>query len=122
MKFITTNSLHSTLDIGYKERYIEDAVNKKFLGLQTDNHINWKNHIEQMIQKLSRVYYATRLLDHISNSKNLKSIYYAYCHSIIKYGIFFGGTLPTVGRFSLYQRQSSELWPVHNPEPHVEVY
>ena len=35
---------------------------------------------------------------------------------------FFGVTLPTVGRFSLYKRNSSELWVVHNPEPHVEVY
>jgi len=35
---------------------------------------------------------------------------------------FFGETLPRVGRFSLYTRKSSELWLVHNPEPHVEVY
>jgi hypothetical protein len=34
----------------------------------------------------------------------------------------FGVTLPKVGRFSLYKRKSSELWLVHNPEPHVEVY
>jgi hypothetical protein len=26
-------------------------VNMKFLGLQTDNHIYWKDHIEQMIPK-----------------------------------------------------------------------
>jgi hypothetical protein len=30
-------------------------------------------------------------------------------------------TLPTVGRFSLYNRKLSELWLVHNPEPVVEV-
>jgi hypothetical protein len=34
----------------------------------------------------------------------------------------FGVTLPTVGRFSLYKRKSSELWLVLNPEPPVEVY
>jgi hypothetical protein len=28
-------------------------VKSKFLDLQIDNHINWKNHIEQMILKLS---------------------------------------------------------------------
>jgi len=32
-----------------------------------------------------------------------------------------GLTVPAVGRFTLYKRKSSELWPVHNPEPHVEV-
>jgi hypothetical protein len=42
---------------------------------------------------------------------------------VIKCGIiFFCATLTTAGRFSLYKRNSSELWLVHNPGPHVEVY
>jgi len=40
MKFITKNSSHSALHIGYKEKYIEETVNTKFLGLQINNHIN----------------------------------------------------------------------------------
>jgi hypothetical protein len=40
MKFITKNSSHSTLLIGYKEKYIEETENTKFLGLQIDNQIN----------------------------------------------------------------------------------
>jgi len=35
---------------------------------------------------------------------------------------FFGVSLPIVGTFSFYKRKSSELWLVHNPEPHAEVY
>jgi hypothetical protein len=61
-------------------------------------------------------------MGHISNFNTFKLIYHAYFHSIIKYGIIFGATLPTVGRFSLYKRKSSELSLVHNPEPDVEVY
>jgi len=34
MKFITKNSSHSTLHIGYKEKYIEEAQNTTFLGLK----------------------------------------------------------------------------------------
>jgi len=41
-KFIPRNSSHSTLCLRYKEKYIEETVNTKLLGLQTDNHINWK--------------------------------------------------------------------------------
>jgi len=33
----------------------------------------------------------------------------------------FRVNLPTVGRFSLYETKFSELWLVHNPEPHAEV-
>jgi len=51
MKYITQNSSHSTLHIGYRQKYIEETVHTKFLGLQIDNHINWKNHIEEMIPK-----------------------------------------------------------------------
>jgi hypothetical protein len=51
MVLITRSSSHSTLSIGYKEKHIEEVVNKKFLGLQTDNNLNWKNHIEQIMRK-----------------------------------------------------------------------
>ena len=42
-----------------------------------------------MIPQLSAVRYAVRSTIHISNINTLKSIYYAYHHSVIKYGYFF---------------------------------
>jgi hypothetical protein len=51
MKFVTKSTSHSTLHIGYKEKYIEEMVNTKFLCLQIYNNPNRKNHIEQMIPK-----------------------------------------------------------------------
>jgi len=108
---MTNNSSHSTLHIDYKDNYIEQTANTtflgletnyieqtantKFLGLETDNRINLKSHIELMIPKLSAACYVVRLTVHISNSNSNsnsntpKSIYYAYFHSIIKYGIVF---------------------------------
>jgi len=35
-------------------------VNTKFLGLQIDNHLNWRKHKEQVIPKLSTPCYAIR--------------------------------------------------------------
>jgi len=55
MKFITKNSSHSTLHICYKEKYTEKVMNTKFFSLQTDNHINWKNHTEEMIPNIQHV-------------------------------------------------------------------
>jgi hypothetical protein len=49
MTFIVKTASHSTLYVGYKEKLMQETVNTKFLGLQTDNHINWKNLIEQII-------------------------------------------------------------------------
>jgi len=89
MKFITKNSSHSTLHFDYKEKYVEETVNTKFLGLKIDNHINWKNHIEEMIPKLSGAYYAIRSIVHINTMNTLISIYCVYFHSVIIYGINF---------------------------------
>jgi len=64
----------------------------------------WKNHTEQMICTLRAAYYAIRSVVHISNITTLKSFYYAYFHSVIRYGKFYGVTLPSVARISLYNR------------------
>ena len=103
---------------------IKKAVTTKFVGLQTDNHMNWMNHIEEITYRLSGAFYVIRLTVHISNINNeinlLNIILFYY-----NIGNNFeggGATLPTVGRFSLYKRKLSELWMVHNPEPHVLVY
>jgi len=54
------NSSHSTLHIGYKEKYIEETNNIKFLGSEIDNHIKWKNRIKQRISALSGAGFAVR--------------------------------------------------------------
>jgi len=38
LKLTTKNSAHSTVHLGYTEKYMEETVNTKFLGLQIDNH------------------------------------------------------------------------------------
>jgi hypothetical protein len=37
---------------GYNDKYIEEVVTTKFLGLQINNHLNWKNHIDQFFSKI----------------------------------------------------------------------
>ena len=74
MKFITRNSSLSILHIGYKEKYVEEMVNTTFLGLEMVNHLNWINHIEQMIPKLSAACYAIRAMVCVSNIYSFKSI------------------------------------------------
>jgi hypothetical protein len=91
IKSITNNLPHCALTIGRKNKYIEEAVNLKFLGIQTDNHLNRKNHTDQTVPKSSAACYMVRQTYHICNNDTLKSIYFAYFHSIASYGIIFGG-------------------------------
>jgi hypothetical protein len=78
-------------------------MNTKFLGLQIDYHINW-NDIEQMIPKLSGACYAVRSMVHISNINTIKSIYYAYFHTILKYGIIFEDNFSNSGKIFTLQK------------------
>jgi hypothetical protein len=57
----------------------------KFLGLRTDNHLNWINHIDQLVPKFSAACYAITSMLHISNTDTLRSSYFA----VKKYGIIF---------------------------------
>jgi hypothetical protein len=93
MKFVTKNLPHCVLTIGYKDKYIEEVVNTKFLGIHLDNHLNWKDHTDQIIPKLSAACYTIRQMYHFVNQHTLKSIYFTYFHSFVKYGIIFWGNV-----------------------------
>jgi len=68
------NSSHSTLHIGYKEKYIEETNNTKYLGSEIDNHMKWKNRIKQGISKLSGAGFAVRSVVHTSNAHSQISV------------------------------------------------
>jgi len=84
MKFITKNSSHSTLHVGYKEKYIEETYSAKFLGSEIVNHIKWKNHFKQGISKLSGRDYAVRSVVHVSNVHSQTNVLciLSFCYKI----------------------------------------
>ena len=57
----------------------------KFLGVMVDENLNWKSHIDLLLNKISKnvgiLYKASKLL----NFRCLKSIYFALIHSYINY-------------------------------------
>jgi hypothetical protein len=104
-KLATNNSPQCALSVGYNGKYIEESANTKFLGLQIDNRLNWKNHIDQIILKLSGACYAVRSMYHIVNIDTMKSIYFAYFQSIMKCGIIFWGNLSSSKRIFTLQKK-----------------
>jgi hypothetical protein len=115
IKFVTNNSPQCALSIGYNGKYIEESANTKFLSLLIDNHLNWKNHIYQMISKLSETYYALRLMFHIVNIDTLKSIYIAYIHSVVKNGIIFWVNSSNSKRIFILQKKIIRIIPDAKP-------
>jgi hypothetical protein len=99
------NTPQYDLSVGYNEKNLKESVNTKCLGLQIDNHLNWKNHIDQMVPKLSGACYAIRSMFLVSNTDTLKSVYFAYFDSIIKYGIIFWGNSSSSKNIFTLQRK-----------------
>jgi hypothetical protein len=122
MKFITYNASHFALCIDYNEKCIEETVNMKFLGVQIDNHLNWKNYIKKTISRFRGAHYALRSMI-ILVMLTLKSIYYTYFHSVIKYGLIILDNPSISGKtFTLQHKivRIMDLWLLafcdHRPE------
>ena len=49
--FKVANASHWAWRTGYKVKYVQETLSTKFLGLQTDNFLNFKSHIRQTIRK-----------------------------------------------------------------------
>jgi hypothetical protein len=73
--------------VNYDQINLINATEIKFLGLIIDDTLSWKQHIDQVIKKISIACYALRNIKYILPLDTL--IYFAHIHSIISYGITF---------------------------------
>jgi hypothetical protein len=79
--------------VSIKVKTTEEVETTKFLGLQVDNNLNWKTHIQYIIPKLSSACFAMRTIGSLMKTETLKLVYFACVHSIMSYGIIFLGKL-----------------------------
>jgi hypothetical protein len=104
VKFTTEVSLHAPLAIECVDKFIEEAISTNFLGIQIDNHLNWKNCVDQILPKLGAACFAVRKLFHTLNIDILVIVSFAYFHSIMKYGIIWGNSTYICHVFTLQKR------------------
>ena len=96
LQFRPKNSYKIDIKISCDNKLIKETKNTKFLGLDIDSSLSLKNHIDQMMFKLSRACYAIRYVKHSMSEDTIRTIYFSYFHSILSYGIIFWGNLHTV--------------------------
>jgi len=75
--------------MSYMSSLTHDAV--EFLGLTTDTSLTWKYHIGELTIRLNKACYAIRSIKLLMSLDVLRTTYFSYVHSIISYGIIFGG-------------------------------
>ena len=63
----------------------------KFLGITVDRGLQWDPHINQLCSKLNSAIYAIKKVKEICGVNTAKSVYHAYFHSVMSYGVMFWG-------------------------------
>jgi len=91
IQFSTKYNLGTSICIDYEHNHIENSQSTSILGIILDNTLSWQLHIDKICAKLKSAFYILRILNPILTVSNLKTIYFSYIHSIITYGIIFGG-------------------------------
>ena len=64
----------------------------KFLGLNIDDTLSWKQHIERVVNKMCTACIALRNIKHIVPHDTLRVISFVHVHTIMSYGIIFWGS------------------------------
>jgi len=91
VKFSAKHTQKTLTSIDYEENHILNTNSTSFLGLILDDALSWKPHINQLCSKLRSACYILRTLTPFLTQQNMKIIYFSYFHSVMTYGIIFGG-------------------------------
>jgi hypothetical protein len=83
---------------------ITSSTNTKFLGLNIDETLSWKCHINQILSRMSSACYVIRVITPLMTEDTLRMIYHSYVHSVITYGITLGENSPHSTRIFKIQK------------------
>jgi hypothetical protein len=94
MQFLP-NVSHQPLDTIEVNTYKINFTNSfKFLGVITESSLTWKEHTAYINLQLNSLSYMVRSLRPVLDLKILKLLYFSYVHSVLNYGLIFGGNSP----------------------------
>ena len=74
---------------------INMVTSTKFLGLQIDHELSWKEHCMSVYNKLSVHNHFLSMAKHMLDIKSLLSIYYAHVYSHLIHGLNIWGNMAT---------------------------
>jgi hypothetical protein len=91
MQFISKNKSSNNINTEHDNKMIIQTTFVKFLGITVDNTLSWKQHIDTIIPKLNKACCIIRRCKLYLSHAALKMVHYAFFHSVMSYGLIFGG-------------------------------
>ena len=75
LEFRSIKPYSDNIQIQHNHNYISNTSKTKFLGLIMDDTLSWKQHIDQLMKKMSAACYALRYVKYSLSRETLKIIY-----------------------------------------------
>jgi hypothetical protein len=76
-----------------------------FLGVTLDSTLSWQGHITKVITKLNSACFAIRILKSFLTIEDLRTVYFAYVHSVIMYALPFWGNVVNTNNVFIMQKR-----------------
>ena len=89
LQFLTKKNKKIKIQIVGSNSVNTNINSTKFLGLNIDCTLSWRDQIAALTSKLNKDCYAIRAVKSCMTLDVLRTIYFAYVHSVISYGIIF---------------------------------
>ena len=104
-----TNNTESTIQIAINGSNIEKVNTTKYLGVYIDHHLNWKDHIAYISNKLSKSTAVIHKTSHVLDSKTLTLLYNATIFPYLNYCVDVWGNTNETNIYSLFTKQNKAI-------------
>lgn len=92
----------------------------KFLGIFIDKDLSWHTHIEYISKRLSRVIFLLRRILNCVPESYIKSAYYAFFQSIVRYGLVIWGNSNKINDILILQKKAVRVLSKAHPLEHCK--
>lgn len=86
-------------------RQVAEVDSIKFLGIALDKHCTWRDHIDNVCNRINRYSYVLWRLANVSTLKTALMAYHGYVASILTYGVVMWGNSPDIQRAFVAQKR-----------------
>jgi hypothetical protein len=94
----------------------------RFLGVELDPCIKWYDHVNYVVKRLGSACYTLKSMAKVGDKKTLRTIYYSYVESIIRYGIEVWGNSSYVNKILIMQKKCLRFIEGYFPETHRHLF
>jgi hypothetical protein len=105
MEFRSYNTNELNIQLKYDNEYIQNVDSFKILGIILDKHLNFKEHIDYICNRLERYVYALKRIRQTISTESALVAYYGYVSSVISYGLIIWGNSVDMERVFILQKK-----------------